>query len=536
MNYPLKKALLSVTNKENIVDLANVLIEFGVEIISSGGTGKVLSDNGISFTPIEMFTGNPEAFGGRMKTLSFQVGSALLFKRDSEDDVKQAKDLNIDAIDLVVCNLYPFEEIYQKGERDLDRLVEYIDIGGPCMLRAAAKNFNAVCTLTDPSDYAEFSNHVKLLKGSTDLNFRKKMAIKTFNYSSHYESFIARALLESVPSSNNEIQSNNDFQLNEFDKTKAKPLRYGENPHQQAWVIPQMSGKNGLAQAKPLQGKELSYNNFLDADAALRSNRDISRAVKGQFENVVTIIKHSNPCGAAAGMNALETLAEAWSGDPISSFGSIICFNHEVSAEQANWLNDKFVEVLLAPKFSFEAKEIFAKKKNLRIFTIDTQNYDQHEKMMRSIDGGVLVQEEDTLLENEFQNVTKLKMDEETIKNIVPFGLMVTKHFKSNAISLVGKSTNGVKLYGAGMGNPNRLVSLEQAAAKVRENGLNDFSELVLISDAFFPFADNIEMANSYGVKMIVEPGGSIKDNDVISACDEFAMKMVFTGKRHFRH
>ncbi|MBL6989492.1 MAG: bifunctional phosphoribosylaminoimidazolecarboxamide formyltransferase/IMP cyclohydrolase [Bacteriovoracaceae bacterium] len=520
----IKTALISVSDKSLLDELSNTLHSFGVEIISSGGTGRHLKGLGIPYTPIQEVTGNPEAFNGRMKTISFQVSSALLFRRDSSEDIAEAKHLGINAIDLVVCNLYPFLEVVKKNGDD-EELIENIDVGGPTMIRAAAKNFKAVTVCTNPEGYDGLIEVLKKHNGHVDYQTRKDFALFAFEYTANYDLLIANALQKRWGSQKVTIG---------LDPSNATKLRYGENPHQMAWCY-QNPTRQGLASVTPIQGKELSYNNLLDADSAMRCVFDLHNLTTDKFRSAVTIIKHANPCGAAISTDSLSALEMAWSGDPISSFGSIICFNTPVEEDVANWLQGRFVEVVIAPRFSAKALAIFTKKKNLRVIEIDliTQNFDDH--MLRAISGGWVVQTEDLGLDVELKSATKNTF--ETHHNeLAQFGIMVTKHLRSNAIAIVKSSEQGLYLIGAGMGNPNRIVSLKQAVEKAKENGHESLTDTVLISDAFFPFKDNIELAHSFGINCIVQPGGSIKDAEVIRACDEYNMKMVFTGRRHFRH
>lgn len=523
----IKRALLSVSDKKEIITLGRFLSDQGVELVSSGGTRKVLEDAGLKVTPIEMVTGNPEAFGGRMKTLSFQVSSALLYRRGHSADEEQAKVLEITPIDLVVCNLYPFAEVVKKGG-DLDDLVENIDIGGPTMVRAAAKNFNAVCVLTNPDQYEDFISHFKECSGELTLEKRKAWALAAFEHTAAYDAMICETLAP-------EFGKGPGFFHGELTGSNCRETRYGENPHQRGYVVKGLNKKKRvrLAEAPCLQGKALSYNNYLDADSCWRANSDLQKINPSKFW--VTVVKHSNPCGAASGESGIKALSSAWEGDQVSAFGSIICFNKEVDKECAQFLTERFVEVVMAPSFSKEALEVFSQKKNLRLIEIEPETEKFDDLMIRTIDGGFVVQEEDNGLEEEIKTVvgnhSALESDE-----LIQFGLKVTKHLKSNAISLVLKSEGTYKLVGAGMGNPNRLVSLQQAVNKAKENGYNDLSECLLISDAFFPFRDNIDEAASHGIKAIVQPGGSIKDKEVITACEELGVAMAFTGMRHFRH
>lgn len=519
-----KRALISVSDKSGLAELAQKLHAKGVEIISSGGTGKYLSENKIPFTPIEKVTGNPECFGGRMKTLSFQVSSALLFRRDNADDVKQAADLGIKPIDIVICNLYPFEEVAKKNPA-WEELIENIDIGGPTLVRAAAKNYISVGVVTCPSQYGAVIRDLNETGGGLRLATREKLALEAFRHTARYDGLIAAKLEEHWGEETRTII---------LSPKGAETLRYGENPHQKSWVYKDAFNA-GLASAAPLQGKELSYNNLLDADAAWRSCGDVAALGNKDYPAAVSIIKHLTPCGIAVSKTPLEALKLAWAGDTVSSFGGILCFNREVAEDVAAWLGDKFVEVILAPSFSAKALEIFAAKKNLRLIALASYDGSYKPPIVRSISGGFLVQQEDTGADAEFKPVTGAAFP--AAKNdIARFGVMACKHLKSNAIGIFAGSNAGISMIGAGMGNPNRLISMKQAVEKTQENGHKDLSQAVLVSDAFFPFADNIEIAKSAGIRHIIQPGGSIKDKDVISACNDAEISMVFTGRRHFRH
>lgn len=522
-NIKIKRALISVSDKSNLLPLSSKLIELGVEIISTGGTGKFFRDNNINFTPIEKVTGNPEAFEGRMKTISFQILSSLLYKRYSDNDIKQAKELNITPIDLVICNLYPFDKVVEKGG-DFNELIENIDIGGPTMIRAAAKNMESVTVCTDVDNYEKLLNILESNNGSVDFNTRKTFALQTFQKMGEYDSMIASTLEKEI---NGESDTIHISGVNKI------PLRYGENPHQSAKAISTTSGDT-LLNTTPIQGKQISYNNYLDADAAIRCTKDLCDLSNQNFSYCVTIIKHSNPCGAAVSNSALNALQLAWSGDPISSFGSIIAFSSKVDESIAEWLSNKFVEIIIAPKFTEDALKIFSKKKNLRLIEMPI-HYNKSAPMIRSITGGFLVQNEDTQADSDFNQVTNKQFDTNKVE-LAKFGTTVVKHLKSNAIVLVQEMNDGLQIIGAGMGNPNRLISLDQSVKKAKENGIKDLSSSILVSDAFFPFRDNINLANNHNIKYIIQPGGSIKDNEVIEACNDFNIAMVFTGTRHFRH
>ncbi len=519
----IKRALLSVSDKAGIVEFSQALVESGVEIISTGGTKKVLEEAGLKITPIEAVTGNPEAFGGRMKTISFQIGSALLFRRDNSEDIATAKELGITPIDLVVCNLYPFEKYRDVGEKNIETLIENIDIGGPTMIRAAAKNFENVLVLTNPKDYPQVE---KELKDGISFETRKKAALKAFSDTFHYDAMISEYLGGLLETPEGEIP-----RVNFQDSVK---LRYGENSHQTANLF--KIGSNGIANAKQIQGKELSYNNLLDAEAAWKSCGDASNALPGK--TAVSVIKHLNPCGLAVHDNPSKAIEMAWEGDPVSAFGGIIGISTEVSESELDFFKDKFIEVIVAPSFTPGALELARKKKNLRVLVCE--NYKgENEKVIRSISGGVLVQDEDTGLDPELNLVTENK-ELDSKKSLSSFGVMACKHLKSNAIALVAERENGFQLVGAGMGQPNRIESLTRLCIPRFEERFGDkgisLGDCLMISDAFFPFSDTIEECAKVGIKNIIQPGGSIRDNEVIDAANNYQISMGFTGRRHFRH
>ncbi|MBL7665944.1 MAG: bifunctional phosphoribosylaminoimidazolecarboxamide formyltransferase/IMP cyclohydrolase [Bacteriovoracaceae bacterium] len=507
----IKKALISVSDKSGLLELAKKLKQHQVEIISTGGTAKFLEENKIKTTPIQEITGNPEAFGGRMKTISFEIGSALLFRRFNSSDLSDVEKLNIPQIDLVVCNLYPFEKVAASTTNE-DELIENIDVGGPTMIRAAAKNYESVTVLTDPSQYEIFINE---FEASAQMSFetRKKFAFAAFAKTAKYDQFIV-----------------NTF-VGEADKQE---LRYGENPHQKAWLAKLDNTKaRGVAGAEVLQGKELSYNNLLDADAAWKCTSEIYN----QFpkNKSVSIIKHANPCGAASGTNNLEVLKSAWACDATSAFGGILCFSHELDKECAQWLVDKFIEIVIAPSFSAEALKIFSSKKNVRLLKTPLNPPTAGEMVYRSIAGGMLIQNEDEYTTPQFALKTKKEFPQAKMK-LAEFGLCVGKYLKSNAITLVTIQDEIYVLAGAGMGQPNRLDSLKMLAAPRALANQHALEDCILISDAFFPFRDSVEVAAATGIKYIVQPGGSIRDQEVVDACNEFGIAMVFTSERHFRH
>lgn len=525
----IKRALFSVSDKDGAIGFARFLSQKGVEILSTGGTGKALEKAGIPFTPMEQITGNPEAFGGRMKTISFPFASSLLYRRDNTDDVETARKMGVEPVDLVVCNLYPFQEARRKGAGEAE-LVEEIDVGGPTMIRAAAKNHRHVAVSTSPSQYADLMAEIEASDGALSISTRKRLAVESFRLLAAYDAAIADELSARFLGE----------ETHHLSLDRGRKLRYGENPHQSATFYrdPLLNHSSSIASADILQGKALSYNNILDADAALRSASDVSAALDraGSSRPVVAIVKHLNPCGLASGRSSLEALELAWEGDPVSAFGGILCFTQPVTVECAEWLSHKFVELLVAPSVEPGALAIFAKKKNLRILLCPPRPAGTKELMLRSVFGGVLVQEEDENADTAFKSVTKLAFPEERIP-LAKFGIMACKHLRSNAIALVRSLPGGnFQLVGAGMGQPNRLDSIRALAGPRAIEKRAEMGELILVSDAFFPFADGIEAAHTLGIKMVVQPGGSIKDEEIVAAADRLGMMMAVTGIRHFRH
>lgn len=520
----IKRALISVSDKTGLKSLAKFLSSKGVEIIASSGTARYLAD--IPTTPIETITGNPEAFSGRMKTISFQVSSALLYRRDSSKDEEEAKSLGIEPIDLLVCNLYPFEKAKEEKISD-EEILEKIDIGGPTMLRAAAKNFQSVAVLSSPSDYAVFTEEMESANGAISLETRKLLAVKAFQLTAHYETIVSQELT-------NRFTKEKIMYLNLF---QGKELRYGENPHQKSYHYRCNTWKkeqSSITSATIVQGKTLSYNNLLDADAAYRVASDAWNA-NGSKGVAVAVIKHANPCGLSVSSSSCKALNLAWNGDLISAFGSVICFTSEVDVEVANYLQDKFVEIIVAPAINPEALNIFAQKKNMRILLCPPRKAIVKETILRSISGGILLQDEDEGLDEAWKSVTKVEFPKEK-NELVHFGVMAAKHLKSNAIALVRETKDGdFQLVGTGMGQPNRIDSIRMLAGpRMLEKKLSE--GVILISDAFFPFADAIDAIQDLGIQSIVQPGGSIRDKEVIDACDKHGIAMLFTGRRHFRH
>ena len=526
MNKQIKSALVSVFHKDGLDEIIKTLHALDVELISTGGTQTFIESLGIPCTPVESLTSYPSILGGRVKTLHPKVFGGILSRRDNKGDVAQLEEYSIPEIDLVIVDLYPFEDTVASGAPEQD-VIEKIDIGGISLIRAAAKNFKDVIIVPSKSEYAPLQELLNAKNGISTLEDRKYFASRAFAVSSHYDSAIFSWF--SDEDETERIALNN-----------GEVLRYGENPQQKATFFKYNNSDTDitLANAKVLQGKALSYNNMLDADAAWKSASDAYHSVS-HIENkvAVSVIKHLNPCGLAVSDDVMKSLELAWAGDPISAFGGIICFTEKVDAAIAEWFSKKFVEIIIAPKFTAEALEVFAKKKNLRLLETPIKPEITGEKLYRSISGGFLIQDEDEGVEREFKNVTKRQFDESKMQ-LTAFGIVACKHLKSNAIALVNETPDGAFwLTGAGMGQPNRLDSLRQLTIprfNLKEGAV--IEDAVLISDAFFPFRDSIEVANEYNIKNIVEPGGSIRDDEVIAACDEFDIAMIFTGKRHFKH
>jgi len=499
----IKRALISVYNKNGLKELVQALHEKKVEIISTGGTGNFLTSLNIPYIKVEKITDFPECFGGRVKTLSGKLLGGVLYNRDNNIDIHEAKELKVPSIDLVVVNLYPFGETLESGANESE-CIEKIDIGGPTMIRAAAKNFAHVTVLSDPEQYTSFISHFK--NNTLSLSYRRDLAGNVFRLVSDYDSAVANFF---HPESNIHI-----------DLKKTTPLRYGENPHQKAWV---------KGELQTLQGRELSYNNYLDIDAAIKCISDLKIHFGGKFSSVV--VKHSNPCGLAVSDTLLESLNLAWAGDSISAFGGIIGFSHQVDLDIAKFLKDKFVEVIIAPSFTHEALNFFKDKKNLRIIAHSMMVIPCTE--VKTIVTGTLIQTPDVHFSPEFMTVTTKKVPADF--NLLNFGQICVKHIKSNAITLVHYNGKSMQQIGAGMGNPNRLLSTQEAIEKAKTNKAN-LSELLLVSDAFFPFVDNVELAAAAGIKNILQPGGSIRDQEIIAKADELGISMCFTGRRHFKH
>ena len=517
----IKRAVISVSNKSGLDILGKALHAQGVKLISTGGSARFLQDHGIPTTKVEDVNKAPEAFDGRVKTLGFSLFGGILFDREKESHRQEARQHSIDSIDLVICNLYPFSEVRKKDNISREELIENIDIGGVSLIRAASKNYRYVCVLSNPDDYGPFLEEFKK-EGLITKRMREHLAVKGFTQTYHYDQIISLTLSQT-------FGQKKSFEF--YSSDLGTSLRYGENPHQEAKLIP---FREESPLGVQLHGKAMSYNNYLDSDVSVNIIADLDREEYFGGCHSVTIIKHGNPCGLCVSDDQLTSLKYAWQGDPVSCFGGILCFDKTVEEKTAEWISKKFVEIILAPSFSQEALTILKKKKHLRILETSTVNLDHIH--VRSVNEGLLLQNRDHCekLEN-LKSVTEKEFDKNLLACVF-FGIISCKFLKSNAISLVRKIPRGYQLIGAGMGNPNRLVSVEQAVAKARDNGIKDFQNVVAVSDAFFPFKDGIELFAQYGIMNIVQPGGSIRDEEVIKACNQFGMKMIFTGRRHFSH
>jgi len=504
-----KRALISASDKTNIVEFAKGLEKHGFEVISTGGTYTHLKNNGVSCISIEDVTHFPEILEGRVKTLHPKIHGGLLSKRGNELHNKHVAENNIEYIDLVCVNLYPFEATVKKEGVSEEEIIENIDIGGPSMLRSAAKNFNDVAVVTDINDYDIVLSELE--QGGITYETRRALAIKVFNTTASYDAAIANYFNKKDKLVPERLTLSYNLQ---------DSLRYGENPHQKAYHYVQDNNESyALQNAVQLHGKEMSYNNIQDASAALDILSEFN-------ETTCVAVKHMNPCGVATGSSVFEAYSRAYEADPVSIFGGIVAVNRKVDKETAEKMHSIFLEIILATDYDEEALEILTKKKNLRIYKLSEKN-NNHEQQIKSVRGGILVQDFNDKLADEYESVTEKKVDEIQQKDI-EFGLKVVKHVKSNAIVVV---KDGQTL-GIGAGQMNRVgsckIALEQAGEKARG--------AVLASDAFFPMRDSADFAADYGIAAIVQPGGSIRDQESVDACNEKGVAMVFSKIRHFKH
>ena len=503
-----KRALISVFDKTGVVSLAQSLNSLGVEILSTGGTAATLKDASIPVTDVSDYTDFPEIMDGRVKTINPLIEGGILGLRDQHKE--DALNNKIKWIDVVVCNLYPFSDVINREDRNQALAMENVDIGGPTMIRAAAKNVGWVSVVVDSSDYISFAKELE--SGSISFKTRKKLATKAFGHTSQYDSIIYNYLSKDPFPDNLTITYK-----------KHSLLRYGENPHQTAAAYKITDDRsNSVLNAKIHQGKPLSYNNIMDADAALSCLREFDKTA-------CVIVKHASPCGVAEGERLIDVYKYAFNADSLSAFGGIIALNKKCTEDVAKEISNVFVEIVLAPSFDVGALSVFAKKKNLRILEVGRVNRRKNKQEVRNLNGGLLLQDIDTseLNTEELETVTERSPSALDIQTML-FGWKVLKHVKSNAILLV---KDGVTV-GVGGGQVSRVDAVDVAINKSGDN----ISESILCSDAFFPFRDSIDKISKTGIKAIIQPGGSIKDGEVISACNEYGIAMVFTKKRCFKH
>ncbi|EJB8506428.1 bifunctional phosphoribosylaminoimidazolecarboxamide formyltransferase/IMP cyclohydrolase [Vibrio parahaemolyticus] len=525
---PIRRALISVSDKTGIVEFAQALAERGVDILSTGGTARLLAEQGIAVTEVSDYTGFPEMMDGRVKTLHPKVHGGVLGRRGQDDDVMAKHGIN--PIDMVVVNLYPFAETVAKEGCTLADAVENIDIGGPTMVRSAAKNHKDVTIVVNASDYDRVIAEMDANDKSLTLETRFDLAIAAFEHTAAYDGMIANYFGTMVPSYGENKEGDEE---SKFPRTfnqqfeKKQDMRYGENSHQAAaFYVEANPQEASVSTARQIQGKALSYNNIADTDAALE-------CVKEFNEPACVIVKHANPCGVALGKDILEAYNRAYQTDPTSAFGGIIAFNQELDAETATAIVERqFVEVIIAPSVSAEAIEVVAAKKNVRLlecgeWTTKTTGFD-----VKRVNGGLLVQDRDQGMVSldDLKVVSKRQPTEEELKDAL-FCWKVAKYVKSNAIVYA----KGDMTIGVGAGQMSRVYSAKIAGIKAADEGL-EVAGSVMASDAFFPFRDGIDAAAEAGIKCVIQPGGSMRDDEVIAAADEHGMAMIFTGMRHFRH
>lgn len=533
MLRPIRRALFSVSDKTGLVELATELhTRYGVELVATGGTGKALSAAGLPVKDVSELTQFPEILDGRVKTLHPGVFAGILANRSKPDHLATLAQHNLAEIDLVVCNLYPFEKTVAKPDVTEAEAIENIDIGGPSMVRAAAKNFEAVAILADPGLYDELLEYLEENNGSLPREFRRELASVAFQLVRQYDEAIEDYFLSTSrgPEGESLAEEAGANWDEEFDPpfNLLQPLRYGENPHQQAAFYAELDiDRPCVATAEQLHGKELSYNNILDLDSALNLVREFA-------EPTAVVVKHNNPCGAASADSLALAFQRAWDGDPLSAFGGILAFNRTVDADTASVLMDpkakRFIECIIAPDYDENALDALKKwKENVRLLKTGPWSGPASGLDYRRVDGGLLVQTRDIGADKpeEWKAVTQRKPTDAELRSL-RFAWFVCKHVKSNAIVLASDT----QIVGVGAGQMSRVVSVEIAARKAGERARGS----VLASDAFFPFPDNVELAAAAGVTAIVQPGGSVKDSESIAACDKHGIAMLFTGVRHFRH
>ncbi len=519
--HKMKRALVSVSDKTGLENLGKALSEMGVEILSTGGTLKRLKDAGIPAVSVSTFTGAPEIMGGRVKTLHPKVHAGILYRREVQEDVDQLAKSDYKGIDLVVVNLYPFEKVLARMDATDAELIENIDIGGPTMVRAAAKNFASVTVITDPSDYNDLIEEMKTGEASTTIEFRKRCAAKAFTLTARYDTAIADYFSAAKEDQATVFPTRLNLRY-----SHVSSLRYGENPHQQASLYAMDDYQaSTLVGAEQLSGKELSYNNYNDLDSALDALLDFS-------EPFAMVLKHANPCGAAVGKDVTEAYQRAYESDPLSAFGSIIGLNKPVDMACAELLHETpFVECILAPEFEPEALALLKKKKNRRLLALPsiTKGRMANQIVYKWIRGGMLMQTADDIktLDSSLKTVTQKAPTDQQVADLL-FAWKVVKHTKSNAIVIAKDSAT----VGIGMGQTSRVDSSFMAVKRAGDRARG----AVVASDAFFPMPDAVEVAIEAGCTAFIQPGGSKGDDQAIEACDKAGVAMVFTGVRHFRH
>jgi phosphoribosylaminoimidazolecarboxamide formyltransferase/IMP cyclohydrolase len=518
----IKQALISVSDKTGVLEFARALSAMGVSILSTGGTAKLLADNGLNVTEVADYTGFPEMLDGRVKTLHPKIHGGILARRDFPEHMDMLARHGIPTIDMVVVNLYPFQQTVAKDQCSLEDAIENIDIGGPAMLRSSAKNHKDVVVVCDPSDYQRVLDELK--SGEVSYDTRFALAKKVFAHTAQYDGAITNYFTSLGEDKAHATRSSYPQTLN-LHFEKVQEMRYGENPHQSAAFYRDLSAVDGaLANYVQLQGKELSYNNIADADAAWE-------CVKTFDETACVIIKHANPCGVAVGTNPLDAYGKAFQTDPTSAFGGIIAFNRELDGMAAEAVAKQFVEVLLAPAFSDEARQVFASKQNVRLLQVPPGGgVNQHD--FKRVGGGLLVQSPDAknVVLAELKVVSKKQPTPQQLQDLM-FAWRVAKFVKSNAIVFCG---NGMTL-GVGAGQMSRVDSARIASIKAQNAGLS-LAGSAVASDAFFPFRDGLDVVVAAGATCVIQPGGSMRDQEVIDAADEQGIVMLLTGTRHFRH
>ncbi|MGA1864200.1 MAG: bifunctional phosphoribosylaminoimidazolecarboxamide formyltransferase/IMP cyclohydrolase [bacterium] len=521
----MKRALISVSNKLGIIGFAKGLQKHGFDILSTGGTARILTENGIKVQEVSDFTGHPEMLEGRVKTLHPKIHAGLLARRDKSEHMEQLRDQNYPVIDLVVVNLYPFEQKIAQPETTFEEAVENIDIGGPTMLRSAAKNFKDVTVVVSPEDYPLVLEEMDNNAGQISLKTRYRLMQKVFQHTARYDQMISRYLDRvSITDHGPCIEEEQTFpKILMMECEKAQDLRYGENSHQRAAFYREHTDEPCVGNSRKLQGKELSYNNLIDLEAALELVKEFSEAT-------AVIIKHTNPCGVASASSLIEAYRLAHETDPVSAFGSVLAFNMKVDSQTAEEITSTFVEAVIAPGFNNDAITVFAKKPNIRLMEVSPwKERPGHGWTFKKLVGGLLIQDRDLidLDPDKMKIVTTRKPTQKELKAL-RFAWKVSKHVKSNAIVF----TNENQTVGVGAGQMSRVDSTKLAIMKARL----PLKGTAVGSDAFFPFRDGVDVAAEAGATAIIQPGGSLKDEEVIKAADEHGMVMIFTGIRHFLH